>query len=150
MVVPLQIFAVFGLVNAVVGMTGDVFKAANRPGWIAAIGGIHLPALALLLWLWVGSGPTGAAVALTVASLASGSVAVPLALRVLELPGLTFLSALAPQALATAIMSLAVGSEPCAPPPPTPRPRPSSRRRHHVCRDVALVDTARLADSRTP
>jgi O-antigen/teichoic acid export membrane protein len=120
MVVPLQIFAVFGLVNAVVGMTGDVFKAANRPGWIAAIGGVHLPALALFLWLWVGTGPTGAALALTVASLASGSVAVPLALRVLELPAFTFLSALAPQALATAVMALAVVlTNHALPPPPS-------------------------------
>ena len=119
MVVPLQIFAVFGLVNAVVGMTGDVFKAANRPGWIAAIGVVHLPALALFLWLWVSTGPTGAALALTVAAIASGSVAVPLALRVLELPLFTFLSALAPQALATAVMSLAVVvTSHVLPPPP--------------------------------
>ena len=119
MVVPLQIFAVFGLVNAVVGTTGDVFKAANRPGWIAAIGFVHLPALALFLYLWVGTGPTGAALALTLAAVVSGSVAVPLALRVLELPAFTFLTALAPQALATGVMTLAVVlTSHVLPPPP--------------------------------
>src|SRR5262249_13127217 len=32
MVAPLQIFAIFGLVNALVATTGDVFKAAGPPG----------------------------------------------------------------------------------------------------------------------
>src|SRR4029453_16806745 len=32
MVAPLQVFAVFGLVNAIVATTGDVFRGANRPG----------------------------------------------------------------------------------------------------------------------
>lgn len=108
MVTPLQIFAGFGLVNAIVGTTGDVFKAANRPGWIAAIGGVHLPALALGLYLLIGRGPTGAAAALTVAALASGIVAVPLALRVLGISVGRFLAALAPQSLATAIMAAVV------------------------------------------
>jgi lipopolysaccharide exporter len=108
MVTPLRIFAVFGLVNSIVGTTGDVFKAANRPGWIAAIGGIHLPTLLIALWLLVGRGPGGAAAALTIAALASGAVAVPLALRVLALSPWRLVAALGPQALATAVMVVVV------------------------------------------
>ena len=110
MVAPLQIFAVFGLLNSIVGTTGDVFKAANRPGWIAAIGGVHLPALALFLWLFVSDGPAGAATALTLAAVASGSIAVPLALHVLRIAPTTVLRALAPQALATAVMAAIVSA----------------------------------------
>jgi len=108
MVVPLQIFAAFGLINSIVGTTGDVFKASNRPGWIAAIGFVHLPALALFLYLFVARGPAGAAAALTLASLASGAVAVPLALRVLGISARRFLAALLPQAIATAVMTAVV------------------------------------------
>ena len=43
MVTPLQIFAIFGLVNALVATTGDVFKAAGRPGWIPGLAIVHLP-----------------------------------------------------------------------------------------------------------
>jgi hypothetical protein len=84
-----------------------------------------------------------------VASLASGSVAVPLALRVLDLPVLTFLSALAPQALATAVMSLAVALTNHALPPPPSGPRARSRlsrRRATYAATLALVDTAWLAE----
>src|SRR6185436_11530638 len=108
MVTPLRIFAVFGLVNSIVGTTGDVFKAANRPGWIAAIGGIHLPTLLIALWLLVERGPGGAAAALTLAALASGAVAVPLALRVLALSPWRLGAALGPQVLATVVMALVV------------------------------------------
>jgi hypothetical protein len=136
-------------VNSIVGTTGDVFKAANRPGWIAAIGGIHLPALALFLYLWVRTGPTGAAFALTLAATASGSVAIPLALKVLELPALAFLSALAPQVLATAVMTLAVALTSHALPPP-----PSILALATVCfvgaltyaSTLVLVDAASLAE----
>jgi O-antigen/teichoic acid export membrane protein len=109
MVTPLRIFAVFGLVNSIVATTGDVFKAANRPGWIAALAGIHLPVLCVGLWLLVGRGPGGAAAALTLASFASGAVAVPLALHVIGLPAHRFLAALAPQAIATGVMAIVVG-----------------------------------------
>jgi O-antigen/teichoic acid export membrane protein len=108
MATPLRIFCVFGLVSSLVGTTGDVFKAAGRPGWIAGLAAVHLPALALLLWLLVERGPAGAATALALAAVASGSVAVPVALRVLALPARRLLAALAPQSLATAAMALTV------------------------------------------
>lgn len=110
MVTPLRVFAVFGLVNSIVATTGDVFKAVNRPGWIAALAAVHLPTLGIGLWLLVGRGPGGAAAALTVAACASGAVAVPLALRLIALPLRRFAAALAPQALATAVMGLVVGA----------------------------------------
>jgi PST family polysaccharide transporter len=108
MVTPLRIFAVFGLVNSIVGTTGDVFKAANRPGWIAALAAVHLPTLCLGLWLLVGRGPGGAAAALTVAACASGAVAVPVALHVIALPLRRLMAALMPQALATVVMAAVV------------------------------------------
>jgi O-antigen/teichoic acid export membrane protein len=110
MTTPLRVFAVFGLVNSIVATTGDVFKAANRPGWIAALAAVHLPTLGVGLWLLVGRGPGGAAAALAVAACASGAVAVPLALHVIALPLRRFVGALAPQALATAVMALVVGT----------------------------------------
>jgi PST family polysaccharide transporter len=108
MAMPLRIFAVFGLVNSIVSTTGDVFKAANRPGWIAALAAVHLPALCVGLWLLVHRGPAGAAAALAVSACASGAVAVPLALHVIALPVGRFLASVVPQALATAAMALVV------------------------------------------
>jgi len=108
MVLPLRIFAVFGIVNSIVATTGDVFKAANRPGWIAAIAGVHLPVLGIGLWLLLPRGAGGAAAALTLAAIASGAVAVPLALRVLGLSARRFIAALAPQTAATLVMMLVV------------------------------------------
>jgi PST family polysaccharide transporter len=110
MVTPLRVFAVFGLINSIVATTGDVFKAANRPGWIAALAAVHLPALCVGLWLLVDRGPGGAAAALTLAACASGAVAVPLALRVIALPMRRFAAALAPQALATTVMAVVVAA----------------------------------------
>src|SRR5262249_27128913 len=86
--------------------TGDVFKAANRPGWIAGLAAVHLPVLCLGLWLLIGRGPSGAAAALTLAALASGAVAVPLALHVLGLAPRRLAAALAPQAAGTMVMAL--------------------------------------------
>jgi hypothetical protein len=106
MATPLRIFAVFGLANSLVATTGDVFKAANRPGWIAALALVHLPVLAGGLWLLVGRAPNGAAAALLLAALASGAIAVPLALGVLGLPARRLLGALAPQAIATSVMGM--------------------------------------------
>jgi PST family polysaccharide transporter len=120
MAAPLQIFVAFGLVNSIVGTTGDVFKAANRPGWIPAIGAIHLPTLAVSLWLLVDRGPAGAAAALTFAALVSGSVALPLALRIVGISAGDFLRALGPQACATAVMAAAVfGAGIALPPAPS-------------------------------
>ena len=120
MVAPLQIFVAFGVINSIVGTTGDVFKAASRPGWIAAIGAIHLPTLAFSLWLLVHRGAAGAATALTLAAVVSGSIALPLALRVVGLSMRDLLKALAPQACATTIMALAVsGASHALPPAPS-------------------------------
>jgi len=108
MIAPLQIFAVFGLVNSLVATTGDVFKAADRPGWIAGLAAVHLPALVLLLWWLVGRGPAGAAAALTVAAAVSGTPAVLAALRILELPVRELAAAIAPQTAATVAMAVVV------------------------------------------
>ena len=75
MVAPLQIFAIFGLVNALVATTGDVFKAAGRPGWIPGLAVVHLPSLAVALWFLTAYGPAGAASGLLLATLVSGAVA---------------------------------------------------------------------------
>jgi PST family polysaccharide transporter len=104
MVAPLRIFALFGLVNAIVATTGEVFKATDQPGWIPGLAAVHLPVLALGLWLLAGRGPGGAAAALTLAALVSGAVAVPAALRAIGLPIRRLASALVPQAAAGAVM----------------------------------------------
>jgi len=105
MIAPLRIFAFFGLVNAIVGTTGDVFKAANRPGWIPGLAIVHFPVLVLALWLLIGYGPSGAATALLLAALASGSVAIPAALHLLGVSLGDFLATLAPQAIAAVAMA---------------------------------------------
>lgn len=110
MIAPLQIFAVFGLVNAIVATTGDVFKAVNRPAWIPGLAVVHFPVLILLLWLLTPYGPAGAATALLLAAVASGTVALGAALRILGVSPAELAAALWPQALAAAVMGLAVGA----------------------------------------
>jgi PST family polysaccharide transporter len=110
MVAPLQIFAVFGLVNAIVATTADVFKAVNRPAWIPGLAAVHLPVLILSLWLLTPYGPAGAATALLVAAVASGTVALIAALRILHVSPAEVAAALWPQALATAIMGVVVSA----------------------------------------
>jgi lipopolysaccharide exporter len=108
MIGPLRVFALFGLVNSVVGTTGDVLKATNRPGWISGLALLHVPVLVLGLWLLVDRGPSGAALALTLAALASGAVALRVALDALGLGAARFAAALAPQAMASGIMAVAI------------------------------------------
>ena len=105
MIAPLRIFALFGLVNALVATTGEVFKATDRPGWIPGLAAVHLPVLMGGLWLLAPRGPGGAAAALTIAAVVSGAVAVPAALRAIGLPLRRLLRALAPQAAAGALMA---------------------------------------------
>ena len=109
MVGPLRIFALFGLVNAIVATTGEVFKATDQPGWIPGLAAVHLPVLAIGLWLLAPRGAAGAATALTLAALVSGAVAVPAALRAIGLPLRRLVRALAPQAAAGAIMAATMG-----------------------------------------
>src|SRR4029077_8929253 len=110
MIVPLQIFAVFGLVNAVVATTGDVFKATNRPGWIPGLALVHFPTLIFLLWLLTPYGPAGAASALVLAASASGTVALAATIRILGVSTVEFAAALWPQALATSLMGAVVSA----------------------------------------
>ncbi len=109
-IAPLRVFAFFGLVSSLVGTTGDVFKAGGRPGWIPGLLAVRLPALVLLLWLLIGYGTSGAALALVLAAVASGSVALLAGLRVIGLPVRALLRAIAPQALAAACMAAVVAS----------------------------------------
>jgi PST family polysaccharide transporter len=112
MIAPLQVFAFFGIVNSVVGTTGEVFKALDRPGWIPGLAAVHLPALSVLLWLLAPRGPAWAALALTLAAVLSGSVALGGALRLLGLGPRALLAALATPLAAAAVMAtaaLAVG-----------------------------------------
>lgn len=104
MVAPLQVFALFGLVNAVVATTGDVFKSLGRPGWIAGIGVVHLPTLAASLWWLAGYGPGWAATGLLVAALASGTVALTAALRMLGVRPRDLAGVIAAPATAAAAM----------------------------------------------
>jgi len=69
---------------------------------------VHLPSLALFLWLLTGRGPAGAALALVLAALASGSVALPVALRILGVPLREFVGSLAPQLAAAVLMAVVV------------------------------------------
>src|SRR5262245_4353847 len=111
MVAPLQIFAIFGLVNALVATTGDVFKAAGRPGWIPGLAVVHLPSLAAALWLLTAYGPAGAASGLLVATLVSGAVALTATFRLLgvsvrELAGTLGAPAAAALLMAAAVLAL--------------------------------------------
>src|SRR5262249_17876394 len=108
MVAPLQIFAMFGLVNAVVATTGDVFKAAGRPGWIPGLAVVHLPTLAAALWFLTPYGPAGAASGLMLATLVSGAVALPVAFRLLGITGQELAGTLGPPAGAAVLMAAAV------------------------------------------
>lgn len=108
MIGPLRVFCAFAAVNALVATTGDVFKAAHRTRWISGLALVHLPVLAVMLWLLVDRGPIGAATALLVAALASGSVAVPAALRILGLAPRRLAAALLPQTFAAAVMGAAL------------------------------------------
>jgi PST family polysaccharide transporter len=108
MVAPLQIFAVFGLVNALVATTGDVFKAAGRPGWIPGLAVVHLPTLALSLWFLTAYGPAGAASGLLLATVVSGTVALTAAFRLLDVSMRELAAALGPPTGAALVMMLAV------------------------------------------
>lgn len=108
MVAPLQIFAIFGLVNALVATTGDVFKAAGRPGWIPGLAIVHLPSLAASLWFLTGYGPAGAASGLLLAALISGTVALTAAFRLLGVSVRELAGTLAPPAGAALLMAAAV------------------------------------------
>jgi len=108
MVTPLQIFAIFGLVNALVATTGDVFKAAGRPGWIPGLAIVHLPSLATSLWFLTGYGPAGAASGLLLATVVSGTVALAAALRLLGVSVRDLAGTLAPPAGAALLMAAAV------------------------------------------
>src|SRR4029450_5580771 len=108
MVTPLQIFAVFGLVNAIVATTGDVFKAADRPGWIPPLPAVHPPPLAVSLWLLPPSGPAGAASGLLLATVVSGAVALTAAFRLLGVSVEELASTVGPPAGAALIMAAAV------------------------------------------
>jgi len=110
MIVPLQVFAIFGLVNAIVATTGDVFKATNRPGWIPGLALVHFPTLIFLLWLLTPYGPAGAASALVLAAFASGTVALAATIRILGVSTVEFVGALWPQALATTLMGAVVSA----------------------------------------
>jgi O-antigen/teichoic acid export membrane protein len=111
MVAPLQIFAIFGLVNALVATTGDVFKAAGRPGWIPGLAVVHLPSLAAALWFLTAYGPAGAASGLLLATLVSGAVALTATFRLLgvsvrELAGTLGAPAAAALLMAAAVLAL--------------------------------------------
>jgi hypothetical protein len=108
MVAPLQIFAVFGLVNALVATTGDVFKAAGRPGWIPALAIVHLPSLAAGLWYLTAYGPAGAASGLLLATFVSGAVALTAALRLLGVSVREVAGTVAPPAGAALLMAAVV------------------------------------------
>jgi O-antigen/teichoic acid export membrane protein len=108
MVAPLQIFAIFGLVNALVATTGDVFKAADQPGWIPALAIVHLPSLAAALWVLTAYGPAGAATGLLLATCVSGAVALAAAFRLLGVSLRELAGTLAPSAVAALLMAAAV------------------------------------------
>jgi PST family polysaccharide transporter len=108
MVTPLQIFAIFGLVNALVATTGDVFKATGRPGWIPGLAIVHLPSLATSLWFLTTYGPAGAASGLLLATVISGSVALAAAFRLLGVSVRELAGTLAPPAGAALLMAAAV------------------------------------------
>ena len=119
MVAPLQIFAIFGLVNALVATTGDVFKAAGRPGWIPGLAVVHLPSLAAALWFLTAYGPAGAASGLLLATLVSGAVALTATFRLLgvslrELAGTLGAPSAAALLMAAAVLALrhALGGTP--------------------------------------
>jgi polysaccharide transporter, PST family len=108
MVTPLQIFAVFGLVNAIVATTGDVFKAADRPGWIPGLAVVHLPSLAVALWVLTPYGPAGAASGLLLATVVSGAVALTAAFRLLGVSMRELAGTVGPPASAALVMAAAV------------------------------------------
>jgi PST family polysaccharide transporter len=108
MVAPLQIFAVFGLVNALVATTGDVFKAAGRPGWIPGLAVVHLPSLAVALWFLTPYGPAGAASGLLFTTAVSGTVALTAAFRLLGVSTRELAETLGPPTLAALVMVAAV------------------------------------------
>ena len=108
MVGPLRIFAIFGLVNALVATTGDIFKAAGRPGWIPGLAIVHLPSLAAALWFLTAYGPAGAASGLLLATVVSGTVALTAAFRLLGVSFRELATTLGPPAGAALVMATVV------------------------------------------
>jgi PST family polysaccharide transporter len=103
-----RVLAGFGLLASLSATTGDVFKAAGRSGLIFRIGLVHSATLWLGLALLAARGLPWVALAVTLATAASSTVAFACALRVLELGRGSVVRALAAPAGATAVMAAAL------------------------------------------
>ena len=104
-VAPLRVLAGFALVSALAATTGDVFKATGRSVLIFRIGLVHSVALWAGLALLAPQGVGWVALAVTIASCCSSTVAFACVLVTLRLRATALARALWAPALATAVMA---------------------------------------------
>jgi len=108
---PLRILAFYGLAHAVAATTGEVYKAAGVPRWVALYGLVYLGLLIAGLWaLGTGLGLAGVALATVLAPAAVAVLSLRTVGRLLALPPRRLVAAFTVPLAATTAMAASVAA----------------------------------------